>query len=135
MQVTDVNDNRPVVVVSSINGVNTTDASVRENASEGTFVAHVVATDLDEGLNGKVTCVLTPNKNASFVQMASAVEVEGFKLVQKRRIGEYQMVTTKVLDREEQEWFEVHLRCYDHGHQQLSTYVAVQVSGVAKLFQ
>ena len=68
-----------------------------ENATIGSFVAHVSVVDLDDGLNGRVNCTLSDS---------------AFALVRKFA-NEYQIVTRLVLDRERTDQYSVALKCQD----------------------
>jgi len=60
--VDDLNDNAPTVVVNTLNAVlGSLTAVVMEDAPIGTFVAHVTASDVDSGPNGRVECTINTN--------------------------------------------------------------------------
>jgi len=69
--VADVNDNAPTVVVNTLAAVGADRASVPENASPRTFVAHVTVADRDAGANGTVECHLQVRRDVLhlFVQL------------------------------------------------------------------
>nr|XP_023845404.1 protocadherin gamma-C5-like [Salvelinus alpinus] len=79
VEVTDVNDNAPEIVLTS------KPSPVREDAPSGTVVALISARDLDSGNNGKVTLQLTKGHPFSLKPSFS---------------DNYALVTSGVLDRE-----------------------------------
>lgn len=110
IRVEDVNDNAPSISVDTLSsqfGV----TKVQENSEVNTFVAHVSVNDLDSGPNGKVTCVLNILQNAESSTHYNQFEKD-FDL---RNIleSEYQIMTTRVLDREEQSKHRLEVECFD----------------------
>ncbi|XP_067422467.1 protocadherin alpha-8-like [Emydura macquarii macquarii] len=89
VQIIDVNDNAPVLAVTSLS------LPVPEDAPPGTVVALLSVSDRDSGDNGKVTCSISPNvpfklvstfKNYHSLVLAEAVDRE--------RVSEYNIVVT-----------------------------------------
>ncbi|CAD5112873.1 DgyrCDS2084 [Dimorphilus gyrociliatus] len=95
----DVNDNVPDVQIITLHD-DRGYASVEENSKIGSFVAHVSITDQDFGDNGRVKCVI--DDNVPFA-MESGLEKQ------------YQIVTTKQLNREKQSQYLITLKCKDFG--------------------
>ncbi|XP_067422462.1 protocadherin alpha-8-like [Emydura macquarii macquarii] len=89
LHIIDVNDNAPVLAVTSLS------LPVPEDAPPGTVVALLSVSDRDSGDNGKVTCSISPNvpfklvstfKNYHSLVLAEAVDRE--------RVSEYNIVVT-----------------------------------------
>ena len=95
----DVNDNAPQITVNTIAAPGTDRAEVQEDAMLGTFVAYVTVSDPDSGDNGAFDCSL---------------ENDVFAL-QRRFVGEYQIVSTKPLNRERASVYQLDISCTDHG--------------------
>lgn len=95
----DINDNIPDVQIITLND-DRGYASIEENSRGGSFVAHVSITDQDYGDNGKVECSI--DKNLPF-RMKDGLEKQ------------YQIVTTKKLDRETRSQYLITLKCKDFG--------------------
>jgi len=94
-------------------------ARVPESASEGTFVAHVVVSDPDEGRNGRFDCILTGD---------SSPAENSFQLMTVAE-GEYQLLTAAMLDRELGDEYRLSVTCEDGGQPALvsSATLLVQV--------
>ena len=103
IHVIDVNDNAPEITVNTIAAPGTDRAEVQEDAMVGTFVAYVTVTDPDSGDNGRFDCSLDNDVFA----------------LQRRFVGEYQVVTTTALNRERSSVFQLDITCRDHGRQAL----------------
>ncbi|NWI08656.1 PCDB8 protein, partial [Crypturellus soui] len=95
VEVVDVNDNAPELVVSSFV------SPVAESALPGTVVGLFVVKDRDAGANGKVSCWL--EEQASFSLRAAYKNY--YEL----------LVLTKALDREEAAFYDVMLKAVDGG--------------------
>jgi protocadherin delta 1 len=95
VKVMDVNDNVPSVIVHAL----TSDGviQINENSPVGSFVAHLSTTDLDEGANGRITCILTTG-------------VREFQLI-KLGETEYQLVSSRQFDRETQDQYQAVVTC------------------------
>jgi len=110
MQVFDVNDNAPSIVINTL--TTSRRGEVVENAQAGTFVAHVVVTDADDGVNGRSSCSVD---NAS-------------PFVLETMFGsEYKISTTLAFDRERTDEYSVKLTCRDEGMPSLISVVQLGV--------
>jgi protocadherin delta 1 len=121
VKVIDVNDHSPRIAIdapvanvdaSSAGSGGATQPEVAENSPEGTFVAHVTATDADTGANGIVRCDL--------VHPPPADRPHDFRLVQVYE-GEYQLLTAREFDREISARQFAAIRCSDGGTPPRST--------------
>jgi len=93
--VQDVNDNPPVIVVNTLTQDGGGHAAVLENAPPGTFVSHLAVSDADAGRNAEVACTV----DSPLFSLDAIFDAE------------FKLVTKVVLDREEQEQYEVAQRC------------------------
>ncbi|XP_051766351.1 protocadherin alpha-3-like isoform X2 [Ctenopharyngodon idella] len=111
IEVIDVNDNAPEIVVTSLL------SSLREDAKTGTAVALVTVSDKDGGMNGKVSCKLLGNLP--------------FKLESSYK-NYYSVVLEGQLDREKISKYNVTLIAVDEGTPPLSStsVIYVEVSDV-----
>ncbi|XP_051486845.1 protocadherin beta-15-like [Apus apus] len=100
MQVVDVNDNVPELVVSSFS------SSIPENALPGTVVALFAVRDRDAGANGKISCALEDQLSFS---LRPAYE------------NYYELVTVSPLDREEMARYILTITAADTGSPPLTT--------------
>ncbi|XP_072204447.1 protocadherin beta-15-like [Excalfactoria chinensis] len=100
IEVVDVNDNAPEIVVSSFS------SSVPENAAPGTVVALFTVRDQDSGVNGEVSCALEEEPSFSLRP--------AFK-------NYYELVTVSTLDREETAQHIVVVTAADAGSPSLTT--------------
>ncbi|OXB75122.1 UNVERIFIED_CONTAM: hypothetical protein H355_003200 [Colinus virginianus] len=100
IQVVDVNDNAPEVVVSSFN------SPLPENVGPGTVVAIFAVRDEDSGINGEISCALEDQLSFS---LRSAFE------------NYYELVTVSTLDREERAQHIVVVTAADAGSPPLTT--------------
>ncbi|KAK2169182.1 hypothetical protein LSH36_12g31003 [Paralvinella palmiformis] len=103
--ITDINDNAPEILVSTLGSSRPNVAKTPEDADVGTFVAHVSVSDPDEGANGQVNCTL----NDYTFSLEQTFEKE------------YQIVTSRVLDRESIPQYRLEIVCTDKGRQQQVT--------------
>ncbi|XP_027764470.1 protocadherin gamma-A4-like [Empidonax traillii] len=94
ISVTDVNDNKPELIVSSVL------SEISEDAPTGTVVALLHVHDRDSGANGEVRCSL---------------EVGVPFLLEKSFEDYYRVVTARELDREQQSEYNVTVRASDGG--------------------
>ncbi|XP_075397805.1 protocadherin alpha-10 isoform X7 [Tenrec ecaudatus] len=106
VEILDQNDNSPVVAVTSLS------LPVREDAQEGTVIALIGVSDQDSGVNGQVTCSLTPNAP--------------FKLVSTFK-NYYSLVLDSALDRESVAAYELEVTARDGGSPPLSATARVSV--------
>ncbi|XP_031427768.1 protocadherin gamma-A11-like [Clupea harengus] len=100
IEVSDVNDNFPVISLTSFTN------SVPEDAPVGTTVAVINIKDLDSGVNGQVSCSI--GKNIPFVIKSSLRNY-------------YTLLTDESLDREIHTEFNVTITAKDEGSPPLST--------------
>ncbi|OXB75121.1 UNVERIFIED_CONTAM: hypothetical protein H355_003199 [Colinus virginianus] len=100
IEVMDVNDNAPEVVVSSFN------SPLPENAGPGTVVAVFAVRDQDSGVNGEISCALEDQLSFSLRP--------AFK-------NYYELVTVSTLDREERAQHIVVVTAADAGSPPLTT--------------
>ncbi|KAM6222497.1 protocadherin alpha-10-like [Rhynchocyon petersi] len=106
IDVLDVNDNAPEVVVTSLS------LPVTEDAPLGTVVALVTVSDRDSGANGQVICSLTPHIP--------------FKLVSTFK-NYYSLLLDNTLDRESVSTYELVVTARDGGSPSLSATASVSV--------
>uniref|UniRef100_A0A7N5JDZ5 Cadherin domain-containing protein n=1 Tax=Ailuropoda melanoleuca TaxID=9646 RepID=A0A7N5JDZ5_AILME len=102
----DENDNTPEMVITSIS------LPVQEDASVGTVIALISLSDRDSGLNGQVTCTLSPDVP--------------FKLLSTFK-NYYSLVLESALDRESVENYELVVTARDGGSPSLSTTASMYV--------
>ncbi|XP_035979630.2 protocadherin alpha-5-like [Halichoerus grypus] len=102
----DENDNTPEMVITSIS------LPVQEDASVGTVIALISLSDRDSGLNGQVTCTLSPHVP--------------FKLVSTFK-NYYSLVLDSALDRESVADYELVVTARDGGSPSLSTTASMYV--------
>ncbi|XP_041050278.1 uncharacterized protein LOC121281399 [Carcharodon carcharias] len=103
----DVNDNCPVIEVTSVS------STVPEDAAPGTVIAVISVTDLDSGVNGQVQC-----------QVPRDVP---FKL-QRSSKNNFELVTREILDREIVPFHNITISAWDGGSPTLSTLKTILVS-------
>ncbi|KAL3880639.1 hypothetical protein ACJMK2_032863 [Sinanodonta woodiana] len=113
--VTDVNDNSPQFTAATYN------VSVNENVQNGSVILTVVATDLDEGVNGLVHYRLSPHQANEIFQLYAIDEETG----EMRVIGELVYTYRKV--------YTIIVEAFDVGDHPLANqtliYVSVKDSG------
>uniref|UniRef100_A0A8C1UY23 Protocadherin alpha subfamily C, 2 n=1 Tax=Cyprinus carpio TaxID=7962 RepID=A0A8C1UY23_CYPCA len=107
IQIIDINDNEPEIEVTSFS------SAIPEDSRPGTTVALLSVTDLDSGLNGKVSCFLEDNMP--------------FKLIPSSQHSTYSLVTTSPLDRETKCQYDITLVAKDMGQPSLSSVKTVTV--------
>lgn len=103
IKVTDVNDNSPVFGTASAT------ITVLENTPAGTSITHVSATDMDEGFNGLVVYTLKGGEGKMDIDTSGLILLE------------------KVLDREEQGFYNLTVIASDQGQPVLSTVLNLTV--------
>ncbi|KAL2779021.1 protocadherin alpha-1 isoform 2 precursor [Daubentonia madagascariensis] len=111
VKVLDVNDNAPELAITSLS------LPIREDAPLSTVIALITVSDLDSGVNGQVTCSLTPHVP--------------FKLVSTFK-NYYSLVLDGVLDRESESVYKVVVTAHDGGSPLLwaTATVSVEVADV-----
>ncbi|XP_068182225.1 protocadherin gamma-A2 [Antennarius striatus] len=100
IDVTDVNDNKPVIEIKSAS------TNVAEDSKPGTMVALINVYDLDTGSSGHVTCTVSNNVPFKFVS-----NVKNY----------YMLVTDEMLDREFQPEYNITVTAFDAGSPALSS--------------
>ncbi|XP_073077941.1 protocadherin alpha-10 isoform X5 [Manis javanica] len=106
IEILDINDNAPELVVTPLS------SSVLEDAPLGTVIALISVSDHDSGANGKVTCSRSPHVP--------------FKLVSTFK-NYYSLVLDSALDRESVETYELLVTARDGGSPPLSATASVSV--------
>ncbi|XP_062852006.1 protocadherin alpha-8-like [Trichomycterus rosablanca] len=101
IQIIDLNDNAPEIKVTSFT------STVPEDSKLGTTIALVSVSDLDSGLNGKVSCVLPEDLS--------------FRLIQSSKDNIYSLTTAALLNREKISQFDITLVAKDAGKPSLSS--------------
>ncbi|EHB16350.1 Protocadherin alpha-3, partial [Heterocephalus glaber] len=111
VEILDINDNVPELVIKSLS------LPVLENSALGTVIALISVSDRDSGVNGQVTCSLTPHIP--------------FKLVSTYK-NYYSLVLDSALDRETLSDYEVVVTARDRGSPSLwaTATVSVEVADV-----
>ncbi|XP_044060651.1 protocadherin beta-12-like [Siniperca chuatsi] len=104
IEVTDVNDNAPVITLTSFS------SAIAEDSPSGTTVAIINVKDLDSGKNGKVDCSV--NGNIPFAIHSSLKNY-------------YTLVTNGILDRERNPDYNITFTAVDEGSPPLSTNKAI----------
>ncbi|GAB1301612.1 Protocadherin alpha 11 [Apodemus speciosus] len=106
VEILDVNDNSPEVTLTSLS------LPVREDAQPNTVIALISVSDLDSGINGQVTCSLTPNVP--------------FKIVSTFK-NYYSLVLDSSLDRERVSTYDLVVTARDGGSPSLCATASVSV--------
>ncbi|KFP25306.1 Protocadherin gamma-B7, partial [Colius striatus] len=106
VQVEDVNDNVPEVILTSLT------STLSEAAPPNTVVALFNVRDLDSGDNGRTNCELLGEQPFSIMSQAD---------------GAYALVTSEVLDREQMAEYNVTVQAHDEGSPALSVYKTLLV--------
>uniref|UniRef100_A0A672SNZ3 Cadherin domain-containing protein n=1 Tax=Sinocyclocheilus grahami TaxID=75366 RepID=A0A672SNZ3_SINGR len=107
IKIVDVNDNAPEIEVTSFS------SAIPEDSKTGTTVALISVTDLDSGLNGKISCSLS--------------EDIPFKLMPSSQVNIYSLVTSGLLDRETKFQYHITLSAKDMGQPSLSSVKTITV--------
>ncbi|KAK6298802.1 hypothetical protein J4Q44_G00303120 [Coregonus suidteri] len=107
VEITDINDNAPVIYLKSLTN------PIPENASPGTEVGIINVQDRDSENNGQVRCSIQQNVP--------------FKLVPSIK-NYYSLVTTGELDRELVSDYNITIAATDEGSPPLSSYKTIQLS-------
>lgn len=108
IKVIDMNDNPPEIEVTSFSKL------VPEDARIGTTVALISVSDLDSGINGKVSCVIR--------------EDEPFTISPSLQDNIYAIVTKSHLDREQKPFYDLTIVAKDTGEPPLSSEKTVHVA-------
>ncbi|XP_048058675.1 protocadherin alpha-5-like [Megalobrama amblycephala] len=107
IKIVDVNDNAPEIEVTSFS------KAIPEDSRPGTTVALISVSDLDSGLNGKVSCSLEDDMP--------------FKLIPSSQHSIYSLVSTSPLDRETKFQYDITLVAKDAGQPSLSSVKTITV--------
>ncbi|XP_059371313.1 protocadherin alpha-8-like [Carassius carassius] len=112
IKVTDVNDNKPEIEVTSLSNL------VPEDSKRGTVISLISLSDKDSGANGKIVCSLN--------------EGTPFELKPSFQENMYSLVTQKALDRELVAHYDILLTVSDMGQPPLSSVktLSIEVSDV-----
>ncbi|XP_051790019.1 protocadherin alpha-7-like isoform X25 [Erpetoichthys calabaricus] len=108
IQIKDMNDNAPQIDVTSMT------SSVFENVKPGTAVGIISITDLDSGVNSKITCTIS--------------EKMPFELKPSFQENLYSLITSAPLDRESASHYNITIMAKDFGHPSLSSYQTLLVN-------
>ncbi|XP_048058643.1 protocadherin beta-15-like [Megalobrama amblycephala] len=107
IKIVDVNDNAPEIEVTSLS------SAIPEDSRPGTTVALISVTDLDSGVNGKISCSLSNDIP--------------FKLMPLPQDNIYSLVTSALLDRETKFQYDITLVAKDAGQPSLSSVKTITV--------
>ncbi|KAM6923462.1 uncharacterized protein FYW49_005911 [Xenentodon cancila] len=107
VQIGDINDNAPDIEVASLS------SHISEDSRPGTTVALLSITDLDAGMNGKIT--------------SSVVENSPFTLSPSIQDNMFAVVTKSQLDREKQSRYDVKIIAKDAGEPSLTSEKTIRV--------
>ncbi|XP_078087671.1 protocadherin gamma-A6-like [Mustelus asterias] len=107
INVIDVNDNAPEILLKSLSHV------VPEDAAPGTVAALINVIDRDSGKNGEVNCEIP--KNVAFKLQTSSS-------------GHYKLITSDMLDRESIPIYNIAILARDSGSPPLSTNKTIKIS-------
>ncbi|XP_029644879.1 protocadherin-17 isoform X1 [Octopus sinensis] len=98
-------NNYPSIDVNFVSPVSESSATISEDTAVGSFIAYVMVTDNDIGLNGEVTCELHHDK---------------FQLLMLES-KEYKVNLKDPVDREVQDHYDITISCEDQGSPSLET--------------
>ncbi|XP_068182557.1 protocadherin alpha-8-like [Antennarius striatus] len=107
IKVLDENDNEPQIDVTSLSN------TIAEDSKTGTVVSLISITDLDAGLNGKVTCSLNDNVP--------------FELKPSFQDNMYSLILTKHLDRESVSHYHITITAKDCGEPPLYAFKSLSI--------
>lgn len=115
VRVKDANDNPPLIIINTLVASNTSVAKVVEGIEPGSFVAHILVSDADSGLNGLFNCSL---------------DIEDQFQLRSTSDGEYMVFSKVSLDREQRELYSIQLTCMDGGQPPLSSTSSLDIGVV-----
>jgi len=123
VELTDVNDNAPEIIVDGLSAFVTpdghvADATVLENARVGAFVAHISVQDVDEGDGGLFDCHLQVHDSAT----------ERIFHLQRLYDTEFALTTSATLDRETRDRYNVTVFCTDRGQPQMTSHRSLLIA-------
>ncbi len=107
IKIVDVNDNAPEMEVTSFS------SAIPEDSKPGTTVALISVTDLDSGLNGKISCSISDDIP--------------FKLMPSSQDNIYSLITSGLLDRESKYQYDITIVANDAGEPSLSSVKSITV--------
>ena len=110
VKVQDVNDHSPEITINAL--TSTGHVEISEGAPIDSFVAHLSVADPDSGRNGQFTCSLASS----------------YFNIQQMYQTEYKVVTTKTLDRETANNYDLAFVCEDHGTPALTSTTRISVT-------
>ncbi|XP_039630307.1 protocadherin alpha-4-like isoform X35 [Polypterus senegalus] len=105
IKIKDMNDNAPLIEITSLT------SSIFEDVQPGTTVGIISITDLDSGVNSKITCSLSHKMH--------------FELKPSHQENVYSLVTISRLDRESVSNYNITITAKDFGFPSLSSYKTV----------
>ncbi|XP_040295352.1 protocadherin gamma-B5-like [Bufo bufo] len=107
IQVIDVNDNAPEIIVTTLA------IAILEDSPPGTVIAIINVHDMDSGMNGEVVCLNS--------------DIKDFQLLPSSN-NYYKLVTAASMDRERTSEYNVTVQCMDKGTPPLSTNKTIQLT-------
>ena len=111
VNVKDVNDQPPKITVNALTSSGSVE--IPEGESQGSLVAHISVEDADSGLSGQFSCNL---------------ESEMFTIQQLYGGTEYKIITSDVLDREQESSYNLEFICEDQGDPVLTSTALISVT-------
>ncbi|ESO03330.1 hypothetical protein HELRODRAFT_131091, partial [Helobdella robusta] len=113
IKVVDVNDNKPQITITPLQSLGSDKIGVYENLNSDTFVAKVQVTDADYGNNGRINCQIE--------------QTNFFKLRFVNTDGEYEILTSVMFDREQNDRYLLKIICHDMGDVPLYTDKLIEI--------
>lgn len=128
VHIEDVNDNAPIVSVSTFNtgALSSTSDTARivDGSAAGTFVAYVGVTDVDSSPDS-INCSISGGDGSG-----------GFRLRRLDDVGDFEMVTSLVFERLHDPVYEIRVECQDENHLTgISNAVQVGLIGVLQYIE
>ncbi len=111
INVRDVNDHPPQITVNAL--TSTGSVEIPEGEAPGSLVAHISVEDPDSGQSGQFSCHLDSPR---------------FSIQQLYGGTEYKILTSDVLDREQEASYDLEFVCEDHGNPTLMSTALISVS-------
>ncbi|KAM8971908.1 protocadherin gamma-B2-like [Pelodytes ibericus] len=106
INIVDANDNSPEIILTSVSN------SLPEDSPSGTVIALINIRDLDSGGNGDVSCQLAGRLPFELISSSS---------------NYYRLLTTRTLDREEMDFYNITIKATDKGSPPLSTIKTIRL--------
>ncbi|XP_068128025.1 protocadherin gamma-B4-like [Hyperolius riggenbachi] len=107
IQVIDVNDNVPEIMVTSLS------TTIQEDSPVGTVIALINVRDLDSGINGEVVCQISNTLPFQLIPSSSSY---------------YKLVSAAMIDREQNSEYNITIYCSDNGSPQLCSNKTIQLA-------